>query len=192
MIDAANRKVTVAGRQLNVDMPTNAPQGINDAHITGHRWKRHASPGSVLLLSALLIAAALGYFGGQPHPRRTIDRVAATISMEFPEILRNGQFFEMRAKIRTKQDFTDLRVGISTAYWHDLTINSMVPAPEKETTENGEYRFSFGPVKAGEEIVIKIDGQINPSMFAGTRGQITLLDGDKILSAAPVELTVLP
>jgi len=192
MIDAANRKVTVAGRQLNVDMPTNAPQGINDDHITGHRWKRHASPGSVLLLSALLIAAALGYFGGQPHPPRTIARPAATINMEFPEVLRNGQFFEMRAKIRTKQDFTDLRVGISTAYWHDLTINSMVPAPEKETTENGEYRFSFGPVKAGEEIVIKIDGQINPSMFAGTRGQITLLDGDKILSAAPVELSVLP
>jgi len=192
MIDAAHGEVTVTGCPFNVDMPTSAPQGINDDHITGHRWKRRASPGSVLLLSALLIAAALGYFGGQPHPRRTIDGSAATINTEFPEVLRNGQFFEMRAKIWAKQDFKDLRVGVSTAYWHDLTINSMVPAPEKETTENGEYRFSFGPVKASEEIVIKIDGQINPPMFAGTRGQITLLDGDKILSATPVELTVLP
>lgn len=173
-------------------MPSNLPQGINDHHIKGHRWKRHASPGSVLLLSALLIAAVLGYFGGQPHPRRTIDRPAATINMEFPEILRNGQFFEMRAKFAAKRDFRDLRVGISTTYWHDLTINSMVPAPEKETFEDGEYRFRFGPVKSGDEFVIKIDGQINPPLFAGTKGQITLLDGDTIMLMVPVNLTVLP
>lgn len=173
-------------------MPSNAPQGIHEDHIQGHWWKRHASPGSLLLLSALLIAAALGYFGGQPHPRRTIESAAATIYMEFPEVLRNGQFFEMRANITAKQDFEDLRVGISTTYWHDLTINSMVPAPEKETTENGEYRFSFGPVKSGDQLSLKIDGQINPPMFAGTKGQITLLDGEKIRAIVPVKLTVLP
>ena len=182
----------MTGQRPKIDMPSNPPQGINDDHIQGHRWKRHASPGSVLLLSVLLVAAALGYFGGQPHPWRTTDGAAATINMEFPEILRNGQFFEMRAKITAKQDFQDLRVGISTTYWHDLTINSMVPAPEKETTENGEYRFSFGPVKSGKEFAIKIDGQINPPMFAGTQGQLTLLDGEKIQATVPVNLTVIP
>lgn len=182
----------MTGCHPNVDTPTNAPQGINNDHINGHKWKRHASPGSILLLSALLIAAAIGYFGGQPHPRRTVDRAAATIDMEFPDILRNGQFFEMRAKITAKQDFEDLRVGISATYWHDLTINSMVPAPEKETFKDGEYRFSFGPVKSGEEFAIKIDGQINPPLFAGTNGHITLLDGEKIQATVPVNLTVIP
>ena len=33
------------------------PQGIGEIHIRTSRWARHASPGSILLIGALLITA---------------------------------------------------------------------------------------------------------------------------------------
>ena len=168
------------------------PQGIGEVHIRTSRWARHASPGSMLLIGALLITAMFGIFGGQPHPKRQIDTPAAAIALQFPEILRNGQFFEMRAKVMAKRDFTDMRLGISTSYWHDLTINTMIPAAAEETSNNGEYRFGYGPVKAGEEITIKFDGQINPPLFAGNKGILTLMDGETVVARTPINLRVIP
>ena len=168
------------------------PEGISESNIRNRYWHRHASPGSIILILLLLITAMFGAFGGQPHPTRKIETRAAVMTIQFPEVLRNGQFFEMRAKIILKRNFADLRLGISAAYWHDLTINSMLPAPAEETSQNGVYFFNYGPFKAGDELTIKIDGQINPPLFAGTTGFLTLMDGDKVLSKVPVDLKVLP
>lgn len=168
------------------------PQGIGEVHIRTHRWSRHANPASILLIGALLVTAMFGVFGGQPHPTRRIDTPSAAIVLQFPEILRNGQFFEMRARVKAKRDFADMRLGLSTSYWHDLTINSMVPAASEETATNGEYQFAYGPVKAGEEVTIKFDGQINPPLFAGNKGFLTVLDGEAIMARTPIKLRVMP
>ena len=168
------------------------PQGIGEIHIRTHRWARHASPGSIIVIAALLITAMFGVFGGQPHPKRLIDTPAAVIALQFPEILRNGQFFEMRARVKAKRDFTDMRLGISTAFWHDLTINTMIPAAAEENSTNGEFQFGYGPVKAGEEITIKFDGQINPPLFAGNKGYLTLMDGETVVARTPITLRVMP
>ena len=40
--------------------------------------------------------------------------------------------------------------------------------------------------------MIKFDGQINPPMFAGTKGKLTLLDGDAIVADIPVNLRIYP
>ena len=168
------------------------PQGIGEIHIRTSRWARHASPGSIVLIAALLITAMFGVFGGQPHPKRRIDTPAAVIALQFPEILRNGQFFEMRAKVKAKRDFVDMRLGITTSYWHDLTINTMIPAAAEEISTNGEYQFGYGPVKAGEEITIKFDGQINPPLFAGNKGFLTLMDGETVVARTPIKLRVIP
>ena len=52
-----------------------------------------------------------------------------------------------------------------------------------------DVSYGHGP---GETLDIKIDGQINPSLFAGTQGRIELRDGERVLAAVPVEMTVLP
>jgi hypothetical protein len=73
-----------------------------------------------------------------------------------------------------------------------MTINTMTPAPGEEQFKDGAFRFDYGPLKAGETLDIKIDGQINPPLFAGTRGQIALFDGERELAATPLHITVLP
>jgi hypothetical protein len=168
------------------------PQGIDEFNLQRPWWHRHANPASIIVIGALLAAALLGTFGGQPHPHRKIATPAADVETEFPEILRNGEFFEMRAAITARRRFEDLRLAVAVPYWRDLTINTMVPAPSEETSENGEYIFGYGEVKAGQTLNLKFDGQINPPMFAGTQGAVRVMDGEETIAVIPVNLRVYP
>lgn len=98
----------------------------------------------------------------------------------------------MRAMVTARRPFADMRIGVSQAYWHDLTINTMLPAPSQETSENGDFIFSYGPVETGQTLSVKFDGQINPPMFAGTEGQLKLMDGKETIVTMPVKLRVFP
>lgn len=98
----------------------NPPQGIEHSHIRPIRWHKHANPASLLVIGALLLAALLGTFGGQPHPVRRIKSPAADIMIQLPEILRNGELFEMRATVTTRRPFDDLRLAVDASYWRDL------------------------------------------------------------------------
>ena len=106
--------------------------------------------------------------------------------------MRNGEFFELRANITTRRAFQDLRLAVDASYWRDLTINTMVPAPSEETSEKGQYIFSYGPIESGRTLTLKFDGQINPPMFAGTKGRIKLMDAEQTIAVIPVALRVYP
>ena len=73
-----------------------------------------------------------------------------------------------------------------------MTINTMIPAASEESFKGGAYRFSYGALRAGETLVVKIDGQINPPLFAGTEGEIALFDGERRLGGMPLKIKVLP
>jgi len=168
------------------------PQGIEPSHIAPIPWHRFVNPVAVLAIAIFLGLALFGVFGGQPHPTRVIETPSATITLEFPETLRNGEFFEMRASITAKRSFEDVGFGVSNSYWRDLTINTMIPAPTDEKSEQGRYRLSYGPLKAGDTLTLKFDGQINPPMFAGTEGELYVMDGEVQLAVVPLNLRIFP
>ena len=175
-------------------MPKSAPfpQGICDSHLRSKGWYRFAHAVAVAGIGLFLLAALAGLFGGQPHPTRVIETPSATITLQFPERLRNGEFFEMRAKVDAKRDFADMRISLSSAYWRDMTINTMIPSPFDEKAENGDYTFSYGAMSAGDTLTVKIDGQINPPMFTGTKGKLMLTDGNAVVATVPLNLRVFP
>lgn len=171
---------------------TDLPQGIEESHSRGRSWHHFANPASVVGVGLLLVAALAGAFGGQPHPVHIIETPSATLRYELPEILRNGEFFEMRIVVEAKQPIVDAQIGVSSGYWRNLTINTMIPSPDKEKSEEGRYKFHYGVLQRGDRLEVKIDGQINPPMFLGNKGEITLMDGDRMIAVAPVELRVFP
>ncbi|MBL0925844.1 MAG: hypothetical protein IBJ12_15435 [Sphingomonadaceae bacterium] len=168
------------------------PEGVRESHLRGKSWHRFANPAAVTGIGLFLAAALAGAFGGQPHPTRIIETPSARITLQFPERLRNGEFFEMRAKIEAKRDFADMGIALSSSYWRDLTINTMIPAPGEEKADDGDYLFSYGEIKAGDSVTVKIDGQINPPMFAGTKGWMKLKDAERTVARIPLELKVFP
>jgi hypothetical protein len=56
----------------------------------------------------------------------------------------------------------------------------------------GFFVFPPGRGGAGELLHVKIEGQNNPRLFAGTRGEIAVFDGDRRIGAMPLRIKVLP
>ena len=169
------------------------PDGIGDEHAEKRtRLHRHANPLSVLILGALLLAALLGAFGGGKARPLALGGDVAALSVTTPRTLRNGEFFETRIGVTARADIAELVIAVPPELWRDMTINSMIPAASEESFKQDSFRFSYGPLRKGETIALKIDGQINPPLFAGTSGRIAVLDGERPIGAIPIDIVVLP
>jgi len=170
--------------------PEGYPNGISQRNIAGSRRGPRAVP--LLLLCALMAAGLAGALGGQPSPVVRSSHDGTTLSVKAPHILRNGLFFETVIEVRSRQPVDDLVIAVSDQLWRDMTINTMIPAASEESYKQGFHRFSFGKLDAGEALRFKIDGQVNPPLFAGTRGEIAAYDGDRKLVGTQVSMRVLP
>lgn len=145
-----------------------------------------------LFLGVVIGASFTGIYGGLKNPEHRAEGDAAALTVNAPSVLRNGEFFEMRFRIEADAPIQDATLAIDETYLRDITVNTMIPQAEKEEAKNGTFNFSYGPLDAGEQIDIKLDGQINPALFAGTRGLVVVLDGETELAQLPMRLTVLP
>ena len=167
------------------------PDGIDPAHAEprGGAWRRWIA---ILLLAGLMLAALLGAFGGGKVRPLIVESPRARLEVATPRVIRNGEFFETRLRVVARQSIDKAVIAVDASLWRDMTINTMIPAPGEEQVKDGAFRFDYGPLKVGETLDIKIDGQINPPLFAGTRGRVAVLDGERELAATPLHITVLP
>lgn len=166
------------------------PDGIASTHAqgrgVGHNWV------SLAVLSVVMLAALLGVFGGGKIRPVTVEGEAAMFEVATPQVVRNGMFFETRIRVSARQPIGKAVIVIPASLWRDMTINTMIPAASEEKAERGAFRFDYGKLKTGDVLDIKIDGQINPPLFAGTRGNVALLDDKRPLAQIPLSITVLP
>ena len=146
----------------------------------------------LVLLAALLGAALLGYLGGGKSPHLLAATAQADLTVKTPLRLRSGLFFEQDIEVRARAPIADAVIGIGAPLWQDITVNSMIPAAADEGFEDGRYRLHYGPLKPGDRLRLKVDAQINPPLTGGTRGAITLSDGERLIATVPLTIKVLP
>ncbi|MGH2417399.1 MAG: hypothetical protein ACRDFY_03615 [Candidatus Limnocylindria bacterium] len=171
--------------------PPRAPDGIEDEHaqpIAG--WRQHASPISLVVFGAVLALALTGLLGREVDRRAEGD--GARLAVHTSEIIRNGEFFEMRISVEADAPIGELVVAVDEGLWEDMTVNTMIPAATDEESVDGEYRFTFAPLEAGERFALKVDIQVNPDIVGGNDGAVTVYDGDQELASTEVDITVLP
>ena len=167
------------------------PEGISERHKSGDS-NRHVIWWRVGLIGLILVAALVGLLGGAPAPTRQATNAAATLTVTTPQRLRNGVLFETRVSAMARRPIADAVIAIPAGMWRDMTINSMIPAPAEEEFVDGEFRFHYGPLGAGETLTLKVDGQVNPPRYGGGSGRMRLLDGEAELAALPLSLKVIP
>lgn len=137
-----------------------------------------------------MLAAVLGFAGYE------IDRSASadglTVSWHAPERIRNGEFLEMRIIVQTTGPIERLVLGVDEDLWTDFTINTFLPAAAEELSQDGEFRFDFGAMDAGQSLLVKIDGQINPDANGINSGMLRAYNGEQLLVELPLRFEVLP
>lgn len=170
----------------------NSPEGIEPRHIhedarTGIRtW-----PVGLAALGILLVAALFGIFGAEA--RLTSAGNGVELAVEAPVRIRNGEVFEMRMFVATKRDIRDLVLLVDSDVWRNLTVNTMMPEAFEEGFREGAFEFHFGVLNAGASLLVKVDGQINPSHPPSRNaGRISLADGETVLTTVDYRMEVFP
>lgn len=168
------------------------PTGIEERHIAERRGLRgHASPVALVVLGVVIAAGFFGLYGAERVHSSSTE--TATLEVDGPYRIRNGEFFEMRFHVAAHEAIAEPVIGIESAIWEDMTMNTLVPAPSDEESVDGEFRFTFGPLEAGDRLEVKIDLQINPDHpIRINRGPVRLLDGEELITEVGYELGVLP
>jgi hypothetical protein len=170
---------------------TTLPDGIEDKHVRPiEGWRRHASPLSLVAFGVVVALALSGWLGRE----RTWSAEGRGTALEVhtSEIIRNGEFLEMRVRVTSDAPIAELVIGIDESLWEDVTVNTMIPAATDETSEDGEVRMTFARLAAGTAFLFKVDMQINPDIVLVNAGTLTIYDGDAELVATDLSITVLP
>jgi hypothetical protein len=171
--------------------PISRPEGIEQHHVHGRHSRLHAWPTSLILFALVILAAGVGLFGA----RATVTAAGSGVrlSVDGPIRIRSGEFFEMRFTVATERELRDAVLSIAPQIWHEVTINTMIPEPTEQDFAGGAFNFHFGALASGSQLVVKVDGQINPEYPPGmNRGAVVLADGVETLAAIDYEMRVLP
>lgn len=170
-------------------MKPRSPDGITSTHIEDTAG---ANPFPTFFLVLFLGMGIAGVFGGRSAPVNIVRQNSTTLSVKMPQTIRNGMFFEAEIAVKADRRINELAIAVAAPLWREMTINTTMPSAAEETYESGRYRFSFGSLEAGQTYRFKIDGQINPSLFASTNGEIAVFDGKAQLARLPITMKVLP
>jgi hypothetical protein len=167
------------------------PDGIEKVHEEPVRGLfRHASPVAVLVLAAVVAGAAIGLFGAEET--QSAEAAGVQLEVDSPVRIRSGEFFEMRLHVVSAEPIDELVIGVDASLWQDMTVNTFIPAAEEESSDQGEFRFTFAELAADEPFEVKVDLQVNPDIAGGTDGAVRVYDGERLLVELPMEIGVLP
>ena len=167
------------------------PDGIGEEHIRPvSGWRRHASPLALVVFGVVIVLGLTGLLGREAEWRAETNGVR--LDVHTSEIIRNGEFFEMRVTIETDEPLTELVIGVDEGLWEDMTVNTMIPGATDEASEDGEFLFTFAELEPGTPFLLKVDLQVNPDIVVGNEGAVSVYDGAEQLATTDVSITVLP
>ena len=147
------------------------------------------------IIAALTVFCLVGLanvFGQRPSTIRA-NVPAASISLYAPTAIRGGDFMEARFHITAKQDLKKAVLKLDPGWGEGMSMNTIEPSPVDETSDNGRFSFTLGPIQKGHTFLLFMQLQVNPTNVAWHRPQnVELDDGNKVIARLHRTITVFP
>lgn len=173
---------------------TDAPEGLvlersrDLAGRTRHPYYRRLL---LCLIAALPVLALLGVFGQKPSTT-IVEARAAKLSVTAPERLRSGLIFQVRVEVLAHRDIHELQIVFDRGWWDSMSVNSIVPEPTSEASQNGKVILSYGALPVGQTLAAWIYFQVNPTNVGKRREDVAITDGSAPLAELHRSLTIFP
>ena len=151
-------------------------------------WVRR---GLLCCVAVLPVLALLNVFGQDPGTS-SANSAAASLSIIAPTRLRSGLIFQVKVKVYARREIKQLQLDFEEGWWESMSVNSIVPEPEEETSKQGQVQLTYGKLEAGESLVTRIYFQVNPTNVGKRREDVTLADGETPLLTVHRSLTIFP
>jgi hypothetical protein len=171
-----------------------APEGVVLDRSRDLAGRRHHPYYRRLLLCAITllpVLALLGVFGQKPSTT-TVDAQAARLSVTAPERLRSGLIFQVRVEVLAHRDIHELQIVFDRGWWESMSVNSIVPEPSSEASQNGKVALSYGVLQAGQSVTAWLYFQVNPTNVGKRRENVAIADGSAQLAELHRSLTIFP
>jgi hypothetical protein len=150
-------------------------------------WRR----GIVAVLGAFLVAGLLNVFG-QAQKIVTTGNGAATLQLAAPTSVRGGLLYTVRFTITARNDVKSAVLELSPGWAQGQQINTIEPSPLGQASRNGNLLFTLGHIPAGQQYILYMGFQVNPTNVLEHSTDVTLYDGGKELAHIDRTLTVYP
>jgi hypothetical protein len=170
------------------------PDGIvlkRDRELAGRAheiWVRRAL---FSLLVAVPILALVNLFGQRPGTS-TAASGAAKLVVYAPARVRSGLLFEARFRIEARRKLENAALVLDPGWLEGMTVNSIAPSPNKQTSENGLLRLDLGKIEAGQKYRLFIYFQVNPTNVGHRSQDVELDDGSQRLMSIQRTITIFP
>ena len=160
-----------------------APEGLTLDHhrdLTGRERRPIVREVLLGVLCAVLVLALLNVFG-QVESVSTAETSAARFEVSAPSKIRGGLFFEARYKIEAIEEIADATIVLDQGWLEDITLNTIEPAPVGEASRDGKVALQLGRIPAGDEYILYLHFQVNPTAVGFRSQDVELYDGERLL-----------
>ena len=167
-------------------------------HLDPARHRDHAGTAEVVarrvvfaLLTAFAVAALFTAFGQSPqHSVAAGER--AELDVSAPSRLRGGLFFQGRFTVVARDAVENATLVLAPGWLESMHINTIEPAATEEASRDGDLALSYGPLAAGERLVVHMQFQVNPTNVGRRSADVGLYDGDELLTSVDRTVTIFP
>jgi hypothetical protein len=171
-----------------------APEGIvlrRHRDLVGRRWHPWLRRGLLVLVAAVALLALLDVFGQRPSAS-TVAASAATLEIDAPHAVRGGLLFQARFTVTAHRDLKDAFLVLGRGWLDGLTVNTIEPSPVSEASRDGRLSLELGHIPAGEEYVLYVEYQVNPTTLGSHLQTVELDDGNERILTHDHKLTIFP
>jgi hypothetical protein len=171
-----------------------APQGLTLKRNRDLVGRRLEHPIRRVLLGLLFVFALLGLlnrFGQRPELSST-PTARAQLDLFAPDTVRGGLLFEARITVHALQELRDARLVLANGWTEGMTINTIEPSPLGEASHDGHLSLDLGHVPKGDEHVLWLQLQVNPTNVTHRSADVELFDGDSHVLTQRHTITVFP
>lgn len=153
-----------------------------------HPWTRRVL---VAVLGGVLVAALLNVFGQRPSST-SASAPGASLTVKAPTQLRSGLIFQARITVAAARELERAAVVLDPGWLEGITINTIEPAPIGEASRDGRLVLELGRVPAGDDHVLYLQMQVNPTTVGRRSTEVVLEDRGRMLARVEGTTTIWP
>jgi hypothetical protein len=151
-------------------------------------WIRRAL---LLIPTALVIAGLANRFGQRPT-ESVASAAAAKLTVVAPTHGRSGLIYAARFRIDARKELKKATLLLDAGWADGYTVNGQTPQPVTEGSSNGKLNVDLGHIAAGREVTFWLSLQINPTTVGRHRQNVSLYDGDKLITVVHRSIRIFP
>jgi hypothetical protein len=170
------------------------PEGLTLEHhrdLVGRESRPHVRRVLLALLTLFLLLGLLNLFG-QVVSVDSTETPAARFEVSAPSNVRGGLFFEARYKIEAIEEIEEATLVLDPGWLDDITLNTVEPAPLGEASRDGRIAFDLGRIPAGNQHILYLHFQVNPTAVGRRSQDVELYDGERLLASFDRDAYVWP